>query len=131
MADEITYFSTDDADKMFLNVFVLNATSTIESGAHEKAASLYKDLGESWYDVEQALAVMTSEEGAHVPAEGSTLKEDCKFAVEHSLGLLWEVLKPTLRVRKVPLNLPAIAVVYEKCAIAAAALNPKPALCGP
>ena len=84
---------------MFLNVFLTYASQTIQSNEHVQAASLYKDLGESWYEAEKALAGMTTADGAHVPIEGSTLGADVKLAVEDSLKLLWEALVPKLRVR--------------------------------
>ena len=75
--------------------------------AYEKANALYTDLGEAWYVGERALAALAGTEGAHEPPEGSSLEADFKFAVTHSLGLMWEVIKPKLRVRLIPLNMEA------------------------
>ena len=106
---------------MFLNVFVINASSAIKSGTHDKASSLYKDLGEAWYGTEQKLAGMTTAEGAHVPAEDSTVETHCKFAMEHSLGLLWQIHTPKIQVRRVPLQMPALEVACQTCVTAASA----------
>ena len=111
-ADELPFFSTEAADQVFLNTFVIAASARIESGNYQTAYAMYVDLGESWCDVERALIAM--DEGAHEPAEDTTLEEYCKFAVEHSLGLLWQALKPKLRVRKVPLNMERIEAAYGK-----------------
>ena len=63
---------------------------------------------------------MSAVEGVHQPAEDSSLEANLKFAVGHSLGLLWEALKPKLRVRRVPLNIPGIEAAYSKFATVAA-----------
>ena len=96
MAAEVSYFSTETADTAFLNNFVLAASTALESGEYEKANTLYTDLGEAWYEGERALAALAGTAGAHEPPEGSSLEADFKFAVTHSLGLMWEVIKPKL-----------------------------------
>ena len=63
---------------------------------------------------------MSAVEGVHQPAEDSSLEANLKFAVGHSLELLWEALKPKLRVRRVPLNIPGIEAAYSKFATVAA-----------
>jgi hypothetical protein len=120
MGEELTYFSTEEADTKFLNLFVITATSTLETGNYDKANTLYSNLGEAWYEAEQGLAAMSAAEGAHEPAEESSLEADLKFAVEDSLKLLWDAIKPKLRVRRVPLNMPAIEAAYSKFATVAA-----------
>ena len=121
MAAEVSYFSTETADTAFLNNFVIAASAALESGEYEKANALYTDLGEAWYEGERALAALAGTEGAHEPPEGSSLEADFKFAVTHSLGLMWEVIKPKLRVRLIPLNMEAIEKAYTKAATVAAA----------
>ena len=103
-----------------MNLFVISATSTLESGNYDNAPALYSHLGEVWHEAEQGLAAMSAAEGAHEPAEESSLEADLKFAVEDSLKLLWDALKPKLRVRRVPLNMPAIEAAYSKFATVAA-----------
>ena len=120
MGEELTYFSTEEADTKFLNLFVITATSTLETGNYDKANTLYSNLGEAWHEAEQGLAAMSAAEGAHEPAEESSLEADLKFAVEDSLKLLWDAIKPKLRVRRVPLNMPAIEAAYSKFATVAA-----------
>ena len=44
-ADELTYFSTEAADQVFLNTFVIAASLLIESGNYEKVSPLFRDLG--------------------------------------------------------------------------------------
>ena len=60
MGEELTYFSTEEADTKFLNLFVIDATSTLESGNYDKAATLYSHLGEVWHEAEQDLAAMSA-----------------------------------------------------------------------
>ena len=84
---------------MFLYLFVITATSTLETGNYDKANTLYSNLGEAWHEAEQGLAAMSAAEGAHEPAEESSLEADLKFAVEDRLKLLWDSLKPKLRAR--------------------------------
>ena len=120
MGEELTYFSTEKADTKLQNLFVVAATSTLESGNYDKANKLHSHLGEAWHEAEQGLAAMSAAEGAHEPAEESSLEADLKFAVEDSLKLLWDALKPKLRVRRVPLNMPAIEAAYSKFATVAA-----------
>ena len=88
MATGATYFSTEEADTKFLNLFVISATSTLESGNYDTAAVLFSYLGEAWHEAEQGLAAMNAVEGAHQPAEDSSLEEDLRFAVTDSLKLL-------------------------------------------
>ena len=45
MASELTYFSTEEADTKFLNLFLIAATSTLESGTYDTANTLYLHLG--------------------------------------------------------------------------------------
>ena len=99
MGEELTYFSTEEADTKFLNLFVITATSTLETGNYDKANTLYSNLGEAWHEAEQGLAAMSAAEGAHEPAKESSLEADLKFAVEDRLKLLWDSLKPKLRAR--------------------------------
>ena len=40
MAEGVTYFSTDEADTQYLNLFVISATSTLESGNYDTAPAL-------------------------------------------------------------------------------------------
>ena len=37
MAEGVTYFSTEEADTKYLNLFVISATSTLESGNYDNA----------------------------------------------------------------------------------------------
>ena len=92
----------------------------MESVNYDKANKLSSHLGEAWHEAEKGLAAMSAAEGAHEPAVDSSLEADLKFVVGHSLGLLWEALKPKLRVRRVPLNTPAIEAAYSKFATVAA-----------
>ena len=120
MAEELTYFSTEEADTAFMNLFLIAATPTLESRTYDTANTLWSHLGEAWHEAEQGMAAMTAAQGAHEPREGSSLEADLKFAVEDSLKLLWDTLKPKLRVRRVPLNMPAIEAAYSKFATVAA-----------
>ena len=120
MATGVTYFSTEEADTKFLNLFVISATSTLESGNYDTAPALYSHLGEAWHEAEQRLAAMSAAEGAHDPLEHSSLEEDLRYAVQGSLKLLWEALIPKLRGRRVPLKMQAIEAAYSKFATVAA-----------
>ena len=53
MAEGVTYFSTEEADTKYLNLFVISATSTLESGDYDNAPALYSHLGEAWHEAEQ------------------------------------------------------------------------------
>ena len=66
MASELTYFSTEEANTKFVNLFVIDATSTLESGNYGKATTLYSHLGEVWHEAklhEQGLTAMSAAEG--------------------------------------------------------------------
>ena len=91
MAEGVTYFSTDEADTQYLNLFVISATSTLESGNYDTAPALYSHLGEAWHEAEQGLAAMSAAEGAHDPVD-SSLEEDLRDAVQDTLKLLWDTL---------------------------------------
>ena len=107
MAEGVTYFSTEEADTKYLNLFVISATSTLESGNYDNAPALYSHLGEAWHEAEQGLAAMSAAEGAHDPLD-SSLEEDLRDAVEDTLKLLWHTIEPKLRGRRVPLKMKAI-----------------------
>ena len=62
MAEGVTYFSTEEADTKYLNLFVISATSTLESGDYDNAPALYSHLGEAWHEAEQGLAAMSAAE---------------------------------------------------------------------
>ena len=119
MAEGVTYFSTEEADTKYLNLFVISATSTLESGNYDTAPALYSHLGEAWHEAEQGLAAMSAAEGAHDPLD-SSLEEDLRDAVEDTLNLLWDTLVPKLRGRRVPLKMKAIEAAYSKYATVAA-----------
>ena len=119
MGEELTYFSTEEADTKFLNLFVITATSTLETGNYDKANTLYSNLGEAWHEAEQGLAAMSVAEGAHDPLD-SSLEEDLRDAVEDTLKLLWHTIEPKLRGRRVPLKMKAIEAAYSKFATVAA-----------
>ena len=119
MAEGLTYFSTEEADTKYLHLFVISATSTLESGNYDTAPALYSHLGEGWHEAEQGLAATSAAEGAHDPLD-SSLEEDLRYAVQDSLKLLWEALIPKLRVRRVPLKMQAIEAAYSKFATVAA-----------
>ena len=67
MGEELTYFSTEKADTKLQNLFVVAATSTLESGNYDKANKLHSHLGEAWHEAEQGLAAMSAAQGAHEP----------------------------------------------------------------
>ena len=119
MAEGVTYFSTEAADTKYLNLFVISATSTLESGDYDNAPALYSHLGEAWHEAEQGLAAMSAAQGAHDPVD-SSLEEDLRDAVEDTLKLLWDTIVPKLRGRRVPLKMKAIEAAYSKFATAAA-----------
>ena len=74
-----TYFTTDEADEIFMNDFVLG-TGVLIGGEISKANDLYDSLGELWFIVEQKLSGLKGE-AAHEPTEESSLVEDVRFAV--------------------------------------------------
>ena len=47
MAEELTYFTTEEADTKFLNLFLIAATSTLESRTYDTANTLWSHLGEA------------------------------------------------------------------------------------
>ena len=62
-----TYFTTEEADEIFMNDFVLG-TGVLIGGEISKASDLYDCLGELWFNVEQKLSGL-KEEAAHEPPD--------------------------------------------------------------
>ena len=93
-SERVTYFSTDAADQCFLNEFV-TGVGAMHGGEINKAADLYNDIGVLWYNVEKMLAALKGED-AHESAEESSLVEDVRFAVDHTLEQLWETDTPLM-----------------------------------
>ena len=121
-----TYFTTEEADEIFMNDFVMGTSGLIQ-GEILKANDLYDNLGELWFDTEQKLSGLKGE-AAHEPTEDSSLVEDVRFAVEHTLTQLWDTEPPvtkgrSLAGRRVPLKMSAIAASYSKHATKALALG--------
>ena len=124
-----TYFTTEEADEIFMNDFVLG-TGVLIGGEISKANDLYDSLGELWFIVEQKLSGLKGE-AAHEPTEDSSLVEDVRFAVEHTLNQLWDTEPPvtkgrSLAGRRVPLKMSAIAASYSKHATKALAPKVEP-----
>ena len=124
MATGPAYFTTDEADEIFMNAFILG-TGMLIGGEISKANDLYDSLGELWFIVEQKLSGLKGE-AAHEPTEDSSLVEDVRFAVEHTLTQLWDTEPPvtkgrSLAGRRVPLKMSAIAASYSKHATKARA----------
>ena len=118
------YFTTKEADEIFLNDLVLSTGMAIGGGL-SKASDLYDSLSELWFNVEQKLSGLKVE-AAHEPTEVSSLVEDVRFAVEHTLNQLWDTEPPvtkgrSLAGRRVPLKMSAIAASYSKHATKALA----------
>ena len=116
-SERVTYFSTDAADQCFLNEFVLGVGAVL-GGEINKAADLYNDIRVLWYNVEKMLAALKGED-ADESAEESSLVEDVRFAVEHTLEQLWETDTPlmasrSLSGRRIPLKMRAIETAYTK-----------------
>ena len=117
MTTDITYFSTNEADECFMSEFVLATGLAIESDI-SKAAELYNALGEYWAIAEKKLGALRGA-AAHEPSEDSSLVEDVRFAVEHTLKQLWEEHAPKVKgssvtARRVPLKMAAIVAAYSK-----------------
>ena len=107
-----------------MNDFVLG-TGVLIGGEISKASDLYDCLGELWFNVEQKLSGLKGE-AAHEPPEDSSLVEDVRFAVEHTLTQLWDTEPPitkgrSLAGRRVHLKMSAIAGSYSKHATKALA----------
>ena len=124
-----TYFTTEEADEILMNDFVLG-TSVLIGGEISKANDLYDNLGELWFNTEQKLSGLKGE-AAHEPTEESSLVEDVRFAVEHTLTQLWDTEPPvtkgrSLAGRRVPLKMSAIAASYSKHATKALAPKVEP-----
>ena len=112
MSTEPTSFTTEEADEIFMNDFVMGTSGLIQAEIL-KANDLYDNLGELWFDTEQKLSGLKGE-AAHEPTEDSSLVEDVRFAVEHTLNQLWDTEPPvtkgrSLAGRRVPLKMSAIA----------------------
>ena len=119
-----TYFTTEEADEIFMNDFVLGTSGLIQAEIL-KANDLYDNLRELWFNTEQKLSGLKGE-AAHEPPEDSSLVEDVRFAVEHTLTQLWDTEPPvtkgrSLAGRRVPLKMSAIAASYSKHATKALA----------
>ena len=93
-SERITSFSTDAADQCFLNEFVTGVGAAL-GGEINKAADVYNDICVLWYNVEKMLADLKGAD-AHESAEESSLVEDVRFAVEHTLEQLWETDTPLM-----------------------------------
>ena len=89
-----TYFTTEEADEIFMNDFVMGTSGLIQAEIL-KANDLYDNLGELWFNTEQKLSGLKGE-AAHEPTEDSSLVEDVRFAVEHTLEQLWETDTPLM-----------------------------------
>ena len=116
-SERVTYFSTDAADQCFLNEFVTGVGAVL-GGEINKAADLYNDICVLWYNVEKMLADLKGAD-AHESAEESSLVEDVRFAVEHTLEQLWETDTPLMASRsfsgrRIPLKMRAIETAYTK-----------------
>ena len=124
-----TYFTTEEADEIFMNDFVMGTSGLIQAEIL-KANDLYDNLGELWFNTEQKLSGLKGEP-AHEPTEDSSLVEDVRFAVEHTLTQLWDTEPPvtkgrSLAGRRVPLKMSAIAASYSKHATKALAPKVEP-----
>ena len=116
-SDMATFFSTDEADECFMNEFVL-ASSFLLEGDVSQASELYEGVGMNWAVAEKKLAALEGP-AAHEPTDDSSLVEDVRFAVEHTLEQLWAQHTPkvkgkNLSARRVPLKMPAIVAAYSK-----------------
>ena len=67
MATGPAYFTTDEADEIFMNAFILG-TGMLIGGEISKSNDLYDRLGELWFYVEQKLSGL-KEEAAHEPPD--------------------------------------------------------------
>ena len=118
-----TYFTTEEADEIFMNDFVLG-TGMLIGGEISKANDLYDSLGELWFNVEQKLSGLEGE-AAREPTEESSLVENVRFAVEHTLNQLWDTEPPVTKGRSIAgrrvLKMSAIAASYSKHATKARA----------
>ena len=99
-------------------------------GEISKANDLYDNLGELWFNTELKLSGLKGE-AAHEPTEDSSLVEDVRFAVEHTLNQLWDTEPPVTKGRsfawrRVPLKMSAIAASYSKHATKALAPKVEP-----
>ena len=118
MASDVpTFFSTDEADECFMNEFVL-ASSFVLEGDVSQASELYESVGMNWAVAEKKLTALGGP-AAHEPSDDSSLVEDVRFAVEHTLEQLWAQHSPkvkgkNLSARRVPLKMPAIVAAYSK-----------------
>ena len=124
-----TYFTTEEADEIFMNDFVMGTSGLIQTEIL-KANDLYDNLGELWFNTEQKLSGLKGE-AAHEPTTESSLVEDVRFAVEHTLNQLWDTEPPvtkgrSLAGRRVPLKMSAIAASYSKHATKALAPKVEP-----
>ena len=123
MSTEPTYFTTEEADEILMNDFVLG-TSVLIGGEISKANDLYDNLGELWFNTEQKLSGL-KREAAHEPTEDSSLVEDVRFAVEHTLTQLCDTEPPVTKGRSIAgrrvLKMSAIAASYSKHATKARA----------
>ena len=116
-SDMPSFFSTDEADECFINEFVL-ASGVVLEGDVSKASELYESVGMYWALAEKKSSALTGP-AAHEPSDDSSLVEDVRFAVEHTLKQLWAEHTPkvkgkNLSARRVPLKMPAIVAAYSK-----------------